>query len=362
MYKINPNSYKSVFVLPTEIADKHLRMAGKAQLKVLLWLFRNSCREFDIGVISKETGIPADEIDDAVYYWTDAGIIISDGGSEEIKAEVQAVRKESVSEAPVPVQEKKEEKNEAEKAAEKPEAKPEAHHEKRPPVVKPSIQDISRRITEYPEIREMFSEAQNVLGRTLGYDGQSCLLLLHDYYGLPSEVIIMLCGYAKNIGKDNSLNYIMKIGASWSDEEINTFDRASGKIARLEKAQKLWNEFKNISGVENPRPTVKQTQYLEIWINDYGYGVEMIYHAYEKAVEKKGSINFGYMNGILKKWHEKGYRTVEDAETGEKKFSEKTAKGSAKDGGEGYTPPSYNIDLAIKRSFDIDPTKTKRGQ
>ena len=49
MYKINPNSYKSVFVLPTEIADKHLRMAGKAQLKVLLWLFRNSCREFDIG-------------------------------------------------------------------------------------------------------------------------------------------------------------------------------------------------------------------------------------------------------------------------------------------------------------------------
>ena len=41
MYKINPNTYASAFVIPADVADKHLRMAGKAQLKVLLWLYRN---------------------------------------------------------------------------------------------------------------------------------------------------------------------------------------------------------------------------------------------------------------------------------------------------------------------------------
>ena len=86
MYKVNPGSYASVFVLPTQVADKHLRMAGKAQLKVLLWLFRNPNTAFDLDVISRDTGIPKDEIDDAMLYWIDAGVVIKDG------------------EAPVPVQ------------------------------------------------------------------------------------------------------------------------------------------------------------------------------------------------------------------------------------------------------------------
>ena len=55
MYKINPASYSSVFVLPTQIADKHLRMAGKAQLKVLLWLYRNPSVTPDIDVIARDT-------------------------------------------------------------------------------------------------------------------------------------------------------------------------------------------------------------------------------------------------------------------------------------------------------------------
>ncbi|MCD7774969.1 MAG: DnaD domain protein [Clostridiales bacterium] len=381
MYKINPNSYSSVFVLPAEIADKHLRMAGKAQLKVLLWLFRNPSEGGDIARISRDTGIPTDEIDDAMLYWMEAGIIIKDDGGQQNFSD-----RGQISAFGIDLDEKQNDNNdndntdyEKEMQADRSVIDTPAETTKkneRIPVVKPSIKDISDRMAQSEEIRDMFGEIQRLFGRTMGYDGQSSLLMLHDYYGLPTEVIVMICAYAKNIGKQNSLSYIMKIGESWAENEINTFELASAKIARLENSDKAWNELKQMTGMENPRPTVKQSEFLEVWINDYGFGTDMIYLAYERAVEKKGNISFSYMNGILRAWHEKNYKTTEDVENAEREYAEalnakrqkkenkskNNSNGRVNRADEQLPPPSYDIELALKHSLMLDPTKTKRGQ
>ena len=348
MYKINPGSYSSVFVIPTQIADKHLRMAGKAQLKVLLWLYRNPNEDFDISVISRDTGIPADEIDDAMLYWIDAGLVIKDGEMPVV------VRKE-------PAQPK------AEKTAFVPTeqtfvepTKTEIKEKNTVHTVKPSIKDIARRLNESSEVAMMFNEVQEVFGRTLGYDGQSNLLVLFDHYGLPAEVIVMLCSYAKTVGKQGAIAYIMQMGKSWAEEGITDFDSASRKIGRLENAQKIWNQFRQLTGIENPKPTSKQSQFLELWINDYLYDIDIIYFAYEKTVEKKGKISFSYMNGILRSWHESGYKTIDEIERGSEEFA--TGKKISKPQSKEEKKPSYDIELAIKRSLAIDPTKTKKGQ
>lgn len=349
MYKVNPGSYASVFVLPTQIADKHLRMAGKAQLKVLLWLFRNPNTPFDLDVISRDTGIPRDEIDDAMLYWIDAGLVMKDG------------------EAPVPMQPEivsASQQLRTEKAAlptaEEPVIKPEKQEKEKPVIVKPSIKDIARRLDESSDVASMFNEVQEVFGRTLGYDGQSNLLILHDHYGLPAEVIVMLCSYAKTVGKQGAIAYIVQMGKSWAEEGITDFDSASHKIARMENAQNMWAEFKRLTGVENPRPTAKQAEFLEIWINDYSYNIDMIYHAYEKTVEKKGKISFSYMNGVLRSWFESGYKTIDDVERAAEEFANGIQKPATKTGSD--KKPSYDIELAMKRSLAIDPTKTKKGQ
>ncbi len=352
MYKVNPGSYASVFVLPTQIADKHLRMAGKAQLKVLLWLFRNPNTPFDLDVISRDTGIPRDEIDDAMLYWIDAGLVIKDGETPvpvqaETTSATQQLREEKTAfAAPAPVT--KPVKQEKEKTAEK------------TVIVKPSIKDIARRLEESGEVASMFNEVQEVFGRTLGYDGQSNLLILHDHYGLPVEVIVMLCSYAKTVGKQGAIAYIVQMGKSWAEDGITDFDSASNKIARMENAQNIWGEFKRLTGVENPRPTAKQAEFLEIWINDYSYDIDMIYHAYEKTVEKKGKISFSYMNGVLRSWFESGYKTIDDVERAAEEFANGTQKSKVKT--ENEKKPSYDIELAMKRSLAIDPTKTKKGQ
>lgn len=352
MYKINPGSYSSVFVLPTQIADKHLRMAGKAQLKVLLWLYRNPNTAFDIDVISRDTGIPKDEIDDAMLYWIEAGLVIKDGEVPVvIKTETQSATEQLRQEKTGFVQ------------TEQPEIK-EVKAEKKEKIsvntVKPSIKDIARRLNESDEVAAMFNEVQEVFGRTLGYDGQSNLLVLHDHYGLPAEVIVMLCSYAKTVGKQGAIAYILQMGKSWAEEGITDFDSASRKIERMENAQKTWTEFKNLTGIENPKPTSKQAQFLETWINDFAFDIDIIYLAYEKTVEKKGKISFSYMNGVLRSWHESGYKTIDDIDRGAEEFANGIQKTKTKP--EGDKKPSYDIDLAIKRSLAIDPTKTKKGQ
>lgn len=361
MYKINPSAYSSVFVLPTQIADKHLRMAGKAQLKVLLWLYRNPSVQPSIDVISKDTGIPRDEIDDAMLYWINAGLILKDG--EEVPIVPLSASVQSAS------QELRNETLKTEALHEKPVVAVEQEKiqkKEKPMLVKPSIKDISRRIAESDDIRSMFSEAQEAFGRTLGYDAQSSLIILHDHYALPPEVIIMLCNYAKTIGKQGSLAYIMKMGATWSECGITDFESASNKIARMENAQNVWDDFKQLTGVENPKPTQKQADCLEVWINDYSFSMDIIYCAYERAVEKKGKLNWGYMNGILRSWHESGHKTVDDIEKSEREYSEGTkAKAAPQRKAElnkHDTPPSYDVDRAVKKSRMVDPTKTKRGQ
>ena len=369
MYKVNPDSYASVFALPTEIADKHLRMAGKAQLKVLLWLYRNPAANADIAVISRDTGIPGDEIDDAMLYWIEAGLVVKNGEKPQTEKSAETVfSKESATEMlrksmavpSVPVKSRED----------TPSAEPKKQEKERATLVKPSIQDIARRMGESEEIRSMFNEAQDVFGRTLGYDAQSSLLILHDHYALPAEVIVMLCNYARNIGKHDSLAYIVRIGISWAENGINTFETASNKISRMENADRHWSDLRRVTGLENPKPTVKQSEFLEIWINDYGFDTEMIAFAYDRAVEKKGTISFSYMNGILRKWHEKGFRTVEEIERAEKEFADEAEKNRAAKtqqkapaAGKGnYAPPSFDVELALKRSLALDPTKTKKGQ
>ena len=351
MYKVNPSSYASVFVVPTQLADKHLRMAGKAQLKVFLWLFRNPNTVFDIETVSRDTGIPKDEIDDAMLYWTQAGLVIKDGEtpvlvqSAPVESGNEVVRREAVAEKiPVPVPAVQEVKKEKE----------------RPVIVKPSIKDIARRLSESDEVVSMFNEVQEVFGRTLGYDGQSNLLILHDHYGLPAEVIVMLCSYAKTVGKQGAIAYIVQMGKSWAEEGITDFDSASRKIARMENAQNIWNDFRNLTGVENPKPTSKQSEFLEIWVNDYQFSMDVIYHAYEKTVEKKGKISFSYMNGVLRSWYESGFRTVNEIEDASREYATGVRKNSPVK--EQEKKPSYDIDRAMRISLEFDPTKTKKGQ
>ncbi len=342
MYKINPNSYRSVFVLPKAVADEHLRLAGKSQLKLLLCLFSHAGEDLTVTELSKLTGVPKDEIDDDMLYWIDAGIVAAEDPDIPHINE-QAARSLPVI-APAP-----------QIQTEAPESEPQPDI----PYTKPTISEVAKRTSESPEIAALFDQLQSILGKTLGYSIQTNVLMLVDFYGLPPEVVSILFSHAKVAGRANGISYIMQLGKKWAKDGVDSFELAEAEIKKLENADRLWSEIRAGTGIETPRPTAKQSEFLYSWSETMGFGADMIILAYELAAEKKGKIDFNYMNGVLKRWNESGIRTP-DAAKAERENRANERRQSDKNGD--TPPPSYDLDSIISAAMDFDPTKTKRGE
>ena len=307
-YSINPLVWGNMFALPADVSDKYLKMANEAQIKTALWIFRNVSAPIDAAAISKAVGKPVSAVEEALRYWASVGVL----NSEIVPAAAvqPAVKETPKKELPVI------------------------------PETKPSYEQIAIRCKEDPQLEQLFNGVQQILGRTLGYDGEYSLLMMHDDYGLPSEVILMLADYCVNNGK-SSYAYMRKMAKSWGEKEIDSIEKADAVISNLNTIQSVWNQFIRLTGIQNPKPTSAQSQFLLTWVNEYKFSMEMIYSAYEIMV---------------KDWYQKGFRTPEDIEK-ETKPSVPVSKKNPK----ALQGTSYDMD-EFKRRADKLPVYDNKGE
>ncbi len=321
-YSVNPSFFKSIFAVPTDIVDKHIRLANGDQLKVLLWILRNSTDNPDINEMCTALKMNPSDAADYLQYWVLMGVLSENG--------------ETVIPSPAPVETKKEEKPTEAKKVEIAPVTPS----------KPSSREILERIEESPEIGHLFNEAQKLLGKTIGYDGQCTLLLLHDHYGLPTEVLFMMIDYCVSIGKSNYA-YLEAVGKDWGTREIDTLEKAAEQIATLKNANAVWKEFSKNAGITNPRPTVKQTEYLRRWSTEWNFSITMIILAYEEMANHTSKLSMGYIDKILASWHEKGLKTPSDVENASKEQKDKSPASKTGSGQDA----SYDLDKFKEESL-----------
>ncbi|MBQ9993945.1 MAG: hypothetical protein IJP17_04465, partial [Clostridia bacterium] len=77
-YSINLGAWRSVFAVPGEVVDKHLRLAGAAQLRALLYILRHSDSKIDLSELSLAIGLSEGDTADAVEYWVTCGLLSHD--------------------------------------------------------------------------------------------------------------------------------------------------------------------------------------------------------------------------------------------------------------------------------------------
>lgn len=293
-YIFNSAVLGSMFAVPAQVVDNYIKLASASQLKTLLWICRHISEPIDAAKISQEIGYSVGDVDDALTVIAGWGVLI---GTDV-----------TVSSAPVP--------------SEKPKITEQPKHFEEIAASKPSSEQIMTRCKEDPEILAMFSDIEKMLGKTLGYDSRSTLLMMHDHYGLPIEVIYMLVDYCKSVGK-SGFSYISKVGKTWGEKEIDTIEKADEQIKILNSCNKLWKEFAEMAGIQNPRPSSSQSAYLRTWSVELKFNAEMIYLAYEEMLNHSSKISFPYMNKILMNWHSKGIKTPDDIEKEKEEYRRK---------------------------------------
>lgn len=349
-YKMSPSAWGNVFPVPSQIVDKHIRVASKDQLKVILWLLRHAGEEPSIEQLCEALKYDPSDAEDYLQYWVNTGIIINDGESHSPPAPPVVISSKSTAPAREPAP--------APKAKEQPE---EIKKKELPPLpeAKPTSEQIAVRASESDEIRFLFGEAQMKLGRTIGYDGQCTLLMMHDRYGLPVEVILMILEYCVSIGKTN-MDYIGRLGKDWGEREIDTIDKADEQIHALREYFSLWTRFSQMAGISNPRPTAKQSEFLRCWSGDWGFDEEMIYIAYEEMANHTTKLSFPYINKILKNWHEAGIKKPDEIERGRKKPLQSKGNEAGQKGGK-KREASYDKEEFKRRSVQVPAEYKKSG-
>jgi len=288
-YSVNFGIWNGVFAVPNVIVDEHIKLAGATQLKVILWMLRHSGEKFDINEISKALNMQTADVKDCMQYWVQVGVI-SPGGNEAKPAETQGDDKNITNS----VVEQKEEK-------------------KTPKVrmYQVDLEYVSKRMSEDKNIAYLMEMADNLYERMTSTNDKSVLLSIHEYYGMPIEVIIMIMQYLKSVDRCCT-GSIKQMADKWWKKEIFDLNSADKEIKRLEAGKASAVKIQKIIG-DCHSPTEQEINTAELWMDQWKLSEELIRFAYETCVNSIGKYNPGYMKKIVESWHNKGITTVEKA-------------------------------------------------
>lgn len=317
---VNLGCWNSIFAIPCDVVDKHIKLAGAVQLKVLLFMLRHAGQNISVNKIAKALAMDELDVKDSMRYWVETKVISEPEYKDKKEGNDVAGAQNDESE-------------EAEKASN--------IAVKRAPLraQRPDSAFVARRINESSEISFLMQEAQVILSRPISGGDSATLLMLHESDGLPVDVILMIMQYAVSVGKCN-MRYIEKMAISWAQEEIDTVEKAEKKIIVLENYRRAWTLLEKIIGIEHRSPSAKEDEAANRWINEWKISDELLKEAYDRCINAKGRYILSYMDGIIKRWHGAGVKTMSQV------FEEDRQKKSSGHGAlkKSNDVTSYNID------------------
>lgn len=185
--------------------------------------------------------------------------------------------------------------------------------------------DKIRELKNNSEVRQLLFIAEQYLGKSLSPTDMQTLLYLYDEVKLSSDLLEYLIEYCVSKGS-TSMAYIKKVGLAWAEQNITTVTEAKEETNLYNK-----NYFTILRafGIKNRNPLDKEIQYMNLWLNQYGFTLEIISEACNRTVLATGKASFSYADSILESWFKKGVHHPSDIDALDQSFQQKKASRTA---------------------------------
>jgi DnaD/phage-associated family protein len=290
-FNIEKGIWHNVFAVPADVVETHIKNVSGVYVKTLLVLLCHNSGNLTSKEIGDKIGASSMDVEEAVSYWVNNNVLPKDviGKSQETKPE-QGVDTDKANSCQ-PSQN----------------SKTTTHSPQLTSV------EISKLIQSNSEIQFLFNSVEGMFGRPVTSTEQKVLVSMHEWIGLPVDVILMVIEYCITIGKSN-IRYIEKTAAGWADRGITTHESAEKYLKMLLDKNKAVSQVKSCFGIYNRNLTTKEQKFIDSWTATYGFEINMIRLAYEKTIDTIGSLSFPYINSILVSWAQKGYKTPEQTQ------------------------------------------------
>lgn len=304
---------KSVTVLPTSAINK-IDRASKRDIKVLFAAASSEELAGDREKLAEACGITLSELEASLSFWLGAGVISLDDEDVVEVSENAEPKKVAI-----------------------PDKKPETADEA--PIY--TTGELNKLMESRKEISLLIDECQRLLGKMFNPHEISIIVTLVDYLELDSAYIVTLVDYCSRIGK-KSLQYVKKLAFGFYDEGITELPALNAKINQLEAVGSVEGEIRKLFGMSDRALTTKEKKFINTWVCDFGYGIDVIKKAYEVTVDATGKPSASYANAILERWNKEGLRDVASIE----------AANAEKMPNDGSFDTKDFLDAAIRRTFD----------
>lgn len=128
-----------------------------------------------------------------------------------------------------------------------------------------------------------------------------------DVFGLPQEVALFAVEHcAKTRGKSVSVDYIHKVAQAWSEEGVDTIEKAKEKIALSGLLMGGSRAVMKQMGLHGKTPGQTELEYYTKWTRDWGFTQESILYAMRDSEFASKQNPFKYLDSVLRDLFEKG--------------------------------------------------------
>ncbi len=176
---------------------------------------------------------------------------------------------------------------------------------------------VKQLLSENEDAKTLVFVAEQYMGKPLSSVETGTLLYFLDTLKFPLDLCEYLVEYCLERGK-KSIRYMEKVGLGWHKKGFRTLEDAKADTAAV-------NYFAVLKafGISGRDPISPEKNYIDKWIGEYGFSLEMVTDAAQKAVMKKAG--FKYADRILERWREAGIKTPDEARQAEQLFKQQQA-------------------------------------
>ena len=178
--------------------------------------------------------------------------------------------------------------------------------------------DLTDLLTGDAGFRMLVPQTEEKLGKRLKTADLQILAGLYDDLGLPADVIYLLVCHCVTRseerygpGRRPTLLQIEKEGYHWAQRGLFDQESASQYLRDWNVRRSAMSRYMQVLGLGDRRPVESEERYIADWM-DKGFPPETVALAYDKTVFYKKELNWRYLNGILRRWHENGWHTEEE--------------------------------------------------
>lgn len=302
--------------------------ADVCDLRVLLYAAaaEESGEELDAKKAAEELAVSEGEVSSSLKFWFGAGVL----KKSTQKAGAKAEPKESG-----------EEKSETPKTAARRRALPEKR------TASFTANELCAIADTNEEFKALLDAAQQTAGWIFNTSEIEIMASLYSNLMLPGEYILALISYYVR-KREKPLRYLEKVAYSFVDEGVDSTAALEEKLRWLEKYEGYEGMVRKLFGLGGRSLIEKERKMIAAWLDEYGYGEDIVSKAYEITVNNTGKASLNYANTILKNWHEEGVKKVGDIRAKDapaKKAPKTTRQGTA-------TARSFNVDDALTKALE----------